>query len=87
MIDETLENMAEKLLTLDEESLTRLLPRYKEIMDSFEPTLEWEKSVIIYFMINAVRVKNSIFNEQILDKQGKKDKAKDKDSPLKLVKS
>jgi hypothetical protein len=35
-------------------------------MESFQPSKEWEKAVIIFFIINAVRAKNEIFNEQIL---------------------
>jgi hypothetical protein len=35
-------------------------------MEHFEPTKEWEKAVIIFFIINAVRAKNHIFNEHLL---------------------
>ena len=85
MLEKTLENIAERILALDEASLTELLPRYKKRMETFEATDEWEKAVIIFFLINAVRVKNSIFNENIV--QGKSSKNKtDKKTPLKLVK-
>jgi hypothetical protein len=43
-------------------------------MEHFETTKEWEKSVIIFFIINAVRVKNHIFNENMLGLQKKQDK-------------
>jgi len=86
MLDKTLDQLAEKILGLDEASLTQLLPKFKKRMDEFEPTREWEKAVIIFFLINAVRVKNTIFNENILKGSKKKDKG-DKDRPFKLIKS
>ena len=86
MLDKTLDQLAERILSLDEASLTQLLPRYKKIMERFEPTKEWEKSVIIFFLINSVRVKNFLFNENIL--KGKQDKLKKKKTPsLKLIKT
>ncbi|MBW1709159.1 MAG: hypothetical protein JRG97_02770 [Deltaproteobacteria bacterium] len=85
MLDKTLEQLAERILSLDEASLTQLLPQYKKVMEQFEPTKEWEKSVIIFFLINSVRVKNSLFNENIM--KGKHEKAKKKKGrSLKLVK-
>jgi len=86
MLDKTLEQIAQKINMLDEASLTRLLPRYKLKMEEFEPTPEWEQAVIIFFLINAVRVKNTIFNENVA--KGKKKKSKEeKINPLKLIKS
>lgn len=84
-MEKTLEQIADKIMCLDEASLTRLLPEYKKQMETFEPTEEWEKSVIIFFIINAVRVKNTLFNENIL--KGKTKKTPIKPNPLKLVKS
>jgi hypothetical protein len=57
-------------------------------MEKFEPTKEWERSVIIFFMINSVRVKNHIFNERILQSQHTKsmDVPPKGKPPLKLVK-
>jgi len=66
MLDSSLDKIAEKILTLDEASLSGLWEKYKNQMEHFETTKEWEKSVIIFFIINAVRLKNQIFNEQIL---------------------
>jgi hypothetical protein len=86
MFEKMLDQMAEKIKNLDEASLTQLLPYYKRKMEKFEPTEEWEKAVIIFFLINAVRVKNTIFNENILKNEKKKEKGP-KDPNLKLVKS
>jgi len=86
MLEKILDQLAEKILGLDEASLTQLLPQFKKRMDDFEPTREWEKAVIIFFLINAVRVKNTIFNENVAKGTKKKNKG-DKDRPFKLIKS
>jgi len=66
MLESALDRLAKKILSLDEASLTSLLEKYKRRMEHFEPSKEWEKAVIIFFIINAVRAKNHIFNEQLL---------------------
>ena len=65
MIESALQKIAEHILSLDEASLSGLWEKYKTRMERFEASREWEKAVIIFFMINAVRAKNHIFNEQI----------------------
>ncbi len=65
MLDQALEKMAGKILGFDEASLTSLWEKYKRKMEHFEVSREWEKAVIVFFIINAVRAKNHIFNEQI----------------------
>ena len=88
MLESTLDNLAERILSFDEGSLASLWEKYKSRMERFEPTKEWEKAVIIFFIINAVRAKNHIFNEQILRQPeaspGKKQQKKKPD--LRLVK-
>jgi len=86
MLEKTLDHIAEWILGLDEASLTELLPAYKKRMDHFEPNREWEKAVIIFFLINAVRVKNALFNEGILKKAAPEKSKPKKDGPLKIVK-
>ena len=86
MLEKTLDHIAEWILGLDEASLTELLPEYKKRMDHFEPTREWEKAVIIFFLINSVRVKNALFNEGILKKTAMEKPKSKKDGPLKIVK-
>jgi hypothetical protein len=71
MLDSSLDKIADKILNMDDASLSGLLEKYKNRMEHFETSREWEKSVIIFFVINAVRVKNQIFNEQILLLQNK----------------
>lgn len=57
--------IARQIMALDEDVLTALLPRYKERMLNFAPTRQWEESVVIYFLINGLRIKNSQFNDRI----------------------
>jgi hypothetical protein len=64
-LEKALEGIAERILSLDEASLTGLWGKYKERMERFDTSREWERAVIAFFLINAVRVKNQIFNEQI----------------------
>ncbi|HOK06435.1 MAG TPA: hypothetical protein PK836_04490 [Syntrophales bacterium] len=71
MIEDTLERLAERILSLDEASLTSLWEKYRRRMENFTVSREWERSVIIFFIINAVRAKNQIFNERIMMMHGK----------------
>ena len=66
MIEKSLDKIADSILSFDEASLNSLWNKYKEKMEVFDSTREWEKSVIIFFIINAVHVKNHIFNEQMI---------------------
>lgn len=68
-IEKSLDKIAENILYMDEASLDNLWDKYKEKMEQFSFTPEWEKSVIIFSIINAVRVKNAIFNEQLFKQQ------------------
>ncbi|MBN1382912.1 MAG: hypothetical protein JXA41_14675 [Deltaproteobacteria bacterium] len=90
MIESALNKIADRILDLDEASLAGLWEKYKNKMEHFDASKEWEKAVIIFFIINSVRVKNHIFNEQIIhfqNKQPKPKKAPQRPSALKLVKS
>jgi hypothetical protein len=64
MIQETVEDLAATILSLNEEDLAEQLSHYKEIMEDFNPTPEWEKAVIAFFLINGVRVKNNLLQAQ-----------------------
>ncbi|PKN64068.1 MAG: hypothetical protein CVU52_11755 [Deltaproteobacteria bacterium HGW-Deltaproteobacteria-10] len=74
-IENSLDKIAENILYLDEASLGILWDKYKSKMEQFSFTPDWEKSVIIFSIINAVRVKNAIFNEQLLNKQAAEETA------------
>ncbi len=89
VLESALHKLAEKILNLDEASLTSLWEKYKTKMEHFETTKEWEKSVIIFFIINAVRAKNHIFNENMLqlqERSAKQEKKPKKKPDLRLVK-
>lgn len=89
-LEDSLNKIAENILYLDEASLTSLWQKYKNRMENFSFSPEWEKSVIIFSIINSIRVKNAIFNEQMMNKQTHKEAAPPKrkqDKPhLRLVK-
>jgi hypothetical protein len=68
-LEDSLNKIAENILHLDEASLTSLWEEYKIKMETFSFSPDWEKSVVIFSIINSIRVKNAIFNEQLLKKK------------------
>lgn len=65
-LEKLLNKIAENILHLDEASLTSLWDKYKNKLELFSNSAEWEKAVIIFSIINAVRAKNAIINENLL---------------------
>jgi hypothetical protein len=65
-LEESLSKIAETISGMDEASLSSLWEKYKIKARNFPPSPEWEKSLIIFSIINSIRVKNAVFNEQIL---------------------
>jgi hypothetical protein len=87
MLESALDRLAERILSFDEASLSALLDKYKARMERFESTKEWERAVIIFFIINAVRAKNHIFNEQLIRQREIRPEKRTKGKPdLHLVK-
>jgi hypothetical protein len=94
MLEKALDKIAEQIIALDEASLTQLRKKYLDKLFSFEPTKEWEKAVITYFIINGVIAKNNLFNHHIVAGQkGETPKGPDDKGPkrkkgarLKIVK-
>jgi hypothetical protein len=66
MLEQALDKIAEQIIALDEASLTQLRKLYLDRLFNFEPTKEWEKAVIIYFLINGVIAKNNLFNQHVV---------------------
>lgn len=64
MIPEALEKIADHVLSLDDSDLNILLDHYKDRISQGDPTRSWERAVIAYFVLNGIRVKNTM-------KQGK----------------
>jgi len=60
MIPEALEKIADHVLSLDDSDLTTLLEHYKDRMSQGEPTRAWERAVIAYFLLNGIRIKNTL---------------------------
>ena len=90
-LEKSLEKIAETILHIDEASLTSLWASYKRKAEQFSQSHEWEKAVIIFSIINAVRAKNAIFNENILKKNDPKQTGTTPKTPkgkhyLKLIK-
>ena len=89
-LEDSLNKIAENILYLDEASLTSLWKKYKARMENFSTSKEWEKSVVIFSIINAVRVKNAIFNNQMINKKSNEEappaKRKPENPHLRLVK-
>ena len=76
-MEKALEKLAEQLLSFDEASLANLREKYRLRIEQFDGTKDWERAVIVYSMINAVSLKNTLFNENIL----KRKKDKERGSP------
>lgn len=86
-MEKALERLAEQIISFDEASLTNLREKYRLRIERFDGTKDWEKAVIIYCIINAVSLKNNLFNENVLKKKkGEKVEALKRHPSLKLVK-
>ena len=89
-LENSLDKIADNILHIDEASLTSLWEKYKNKVEKFSTSPEWEKAIIIFSIINAVRAKNAIFNEKLLNNKTPKKKATPErpqsKSYLKLVK-
>jgi hypothetical protein len=68
LMEKALEKIAEQILSFDEASLVHLREKYRSRIEHFDGTKDWEKAVIIFCVINAVSMKNALFNENVLKK-------------------
>lgn len=86
-MEKALEKLAEQILSFDEASLVTLREKYRLRIEQFDGTKDWERAVIIYCIINAVSLKNTLFNENVLKrKKGMEEKASKGHPRLKRVK-
>ena len=60
-----LEKMAKQLNAYDEASLMQLWQHYAMQVNDFEPTKRWEEHVLAFGMIQALHMKNQLFNHQL----------------------
>ncbi len=68
MVRKSIEKIADQILTLDEDEVAKILPHYKQIMEDYTPSPEWERAVVAFFLINALRVKNNLAQAHTLKK-------------------
>lgn len=59
-VREMLDHLADQILDLDADELNELLPEMQHRMENCDNSQEWERSVITFFLINAVRFKCSL---------------------------
>jgi len=85
-MDKALERLADQILAFDEASLSSLREKYRLRIEQFDGTREWERAVIIYSIINAVSLKNNLFNENVLKRRRGADKTLSKKPSLKRIK-
>ena len=86
-MEKALEKLAEHILSFDEASLSSLREKYRLKIEHFDGTKEWEKAVVIYCIINAVSLKNTFFNENVLKRKKEKEEKPMRGQPrLKRVK-
>ena len=86
-MEKALEKLAEQILCFDEASLANLREKYRLRIEHFDGTKDWEKAVISYCIINAVSMKNTLFNENVLrQKRGKGERSTKRHPDLKRVK-
>ena len=64
-MERMLQKMAQQLNAYDEASLTDLWEKYASIVERFEPTKRWEEATLIFSLIQAVRLKNQLFNQHL----------------------
>jgi hypothetical protein len=72
-MERALEKLAEQILSFDEASLVHLREKYRLRIENFDGTKDWEKAVIIYCLINAISMKNTLFNENVLKRSKNKE--------------
>jgi len=61
-MENALRKLARQLDVYDEASLTTMWDKLAEQVENFEPTKEWEETVLMLGMVQALRWKNQLFN-------------------------
>jgi hypothetical protein len=61
-MEKALQKLANQIVAYDEASLMDLWEKYAEEVRQFEPTRHWEEAALIFGVIQAVRMKNQLFN-------------------------
>ncbi len=66
-VEKVLLKIVRQLNTFDEDSLVSLWPMYADKVQVFEPSKQWEEAVLVLSLIQAIRMKNQLFNCHWLD--------------------
>ncbi|CCO25083.1 hypothetical protein [Maridesulfovibrio hydrothermalis] len=61
-MEKALLKLAKQLNAYDEASLMDLWSKYEAEVANFQPTRKWEEATIVFGMIQAVKLKNQLFN-------------------------
>ena len=61
-LEKALIKLARQINAYDEASLMSLWEKYAEKVRQFEPTKRWEEAVVVFNLIQSVRLKNQLFN-------------------------
>ncbi|WP_027721948.1 hypothetical protein [Maridesulfovibrio zosterae] len=69
-MEKALLKLAKQLNAYDEASLTELWNKYEAEVADFQPTRKWEEAAVVFGMIQAVRLKNQLFNYHWADSCG-----------------
>jgi len=64
-LENALAKLARQLVAFDEASLMDLWEKYAEAVRQFEPTRRWEEAVLVFGLIQSVRMKNQLFNSNL----------------------
>ena len=57
--------MARQLNAYDEASLMSLWEKYATQVENFEPSQRWEEAALVFSLIQAVHLKNQLFNQHL----------------------
>ncbi|MFW5837897.1 MAG: hypothetical protein ACOCVM_07795 [Desulfovibrionaceae bacterium] len=61
-MERLLQKIAKQINAFDEASLMALWDKYADQVSRFEPTRRWEEAAIVFGIIQAMRMKNQLFN-------------------------
>lgn len=61
-MEKALLKLARQVNAYDEASLMSLWEKYAEKVRHFEPTKRWEEAVLVFNLIQSIRLKNQLFN-------------------------
>lgn len=68
-MEKMLQRIASQLAAYDEASLLSLWDKYSREVETFQPTKQWEESVLILCLLQSVRWKNQLFNSKWMEQR------------------